>query len=131
MHAPLTIAPARPGDWTAVLDLVFQHLPIEQQRLRVANALNLLTSGDLVADGLLGAWDGDRLVGALVCLPLEGAGALFWPPQVVDGRDPASVADPLVRRALAWLDERGTKIAQAFVTSEELPFIQPLVRTGL
>ena len=95
MATPLTIAPARSQDWPEALDLLFQYLPPEARRLRCTATQNLLENGELLPAGLLLARQNVRLAAVLVCLPLQGASALFWPPQVVPGLDPIAVADPL------------------------------------
>ena len=108
------------------MSLVFQHLPEEARRNRCGNALSLLATGELAADGVIVAREKGRLVGAMVGVALAGASGLFWLPQALPGRDPWVVAEALVRYGLAWLRAKGAKLAQVFATADEMPFIGPL-----
>ena len=94
------------------------------------NALSLLATGELAADGVIVAREEGRLLGAMVGVALAGASGLFWLPQVSPGRDPTAVADALVRHGLAWLRAKGAKLAQVFATAEDMPFVGPLLRSG-
>lgn len=130
MSIALTITPAEASARADALDLVFQHLPAEERRQRCANAIAMFLGGEVPAQSLLVARHADKLLGALVCIPLPGASALFWPPQVAPGLEPALVADPLVRHALDQVGKGGAKIAQAIIASADLPLAEPLVRCG-
>jgi ribosomal protein S18 acetylase RimI-like enzyme len=121
---------ARAEEWDAVFRLIFQHLPVTERARRCDNALHLLRRGDLDPHGLF-VLRGveDVLRGALVCLPVPGRGALIWPPGAVeDGR--AAVEDMLVRHAVAWLRQRGAKLAQALLAPDEMFLADSLVRNG-
>lgn len=128
MRSSLTVSPARSDELAAAFDLVFQRLPNDERRNRAAVALRLIQAGDLLADGVLAARNESRLVGALVCLPLPGASALFWPAQSAPN-DPA-VEDALTDAARAWLRGRGVKLAQALLAPEETALAAPLLRNG-
>ncbi len=130
MSRTLTIAPARPEERAAAFRLIFQHLSAEDRQTRVANALNLVRRGELEPDGILVARSQDCVMGALVCLPVPGASALFWPPQTRTGRRQQAIEDRLVSHAAAWLRGRGAKLAQALLVPEEASLAGPLERNG-
>ena len=126
----LMIAPAAPADWPAALDLLFQHLPPDVRRQRCVSTQTLLETGELLPAGLRIARHDGRIAAVLICLPLKGNSALFWPPQVAPDCDPVAVLDPLIRHTLDWLQSLDTKLAQAFVATVELPLVAPLLRCG-
>jgi mycothiol synthase len=130
MASPLTVACARADELAPAFNLVFQQHPEAERQARVANALYLVGQGELAREGVWVARRGNRLIGALVCLPLVGASALIWPPQVTGDIDPTEAEDLLVRRSCAWLRGRGTKLTQALLTPEENHLAAPLVRNG-
>jgi ribosomal protein S18 acetylase RimI-like enzyme len=130
MPAPLTVGPAATAEWEAVADLLFQHLPPAQREARAANAQRLFRRGELEPEGVLAARDRDGLAGAAVCVPLRGASALVWPPQARPGPRRRLVEDRLLEAGLAWLRQRGARLAQALLAREELPQAGALLRHG-
>jgi ribosomal protein S18 acetylase RimI-like enzyme len=130
MSQALTIEPARPEEQADAFHLVFRHLPEEARAGRVANALGLVSSGELDPAGVLVARAGAGLAGALVCLPVPGASGLLWPPQAHDGPRREQVEDDLVRHASFWLRGRGAKLGQALLAPAEVPLAPPLERNG-
>ncbi|HEY7159479.1 MAG TPA: N-acetyltransferase [Gemmataceae bacterium] len=121
---------ARTEDWDSAFRLIFQYLPAEERGRRCANALHLLERGELDPQGVfvLRGVNG-VLRGALVCLPVPGGGALLWPPGAVD-EDRAATEDGLVCHAVAWLRQRGAKLAQTLLDSDETFLAKPLLRNG-
>jgi len=127
----VTVAPAGPADRTAALALAFWHLEPAERLARVGAALELIQRGELEPDGILGAWSGRRLVGAMIAAPVPGAGAAVWPPHIEsDTPDSDAVADRLVQAAVAWLRQRGTKLAQVLLDPEDTARAAPLQRHG-
>jgi mycothiol synthase len=125
-----TIESARPEDQAAAFRLVFQHLEDAERDLRVANALTLVGAGELEPEGIFVIRRGPELAGALVCVPLRGSSGLLWPPFVRSGPERTVQEDQLVRSALSWLRRRGAKLAQAVLSSAEVPLAVPLERNG-
>src|SRR5262249_3682306 len=124
---------ARPEEYPAVFALMFRQLRKAERRTRSANAQKLLASGDLDADGIIVLRSEGQIVGAVVAVPLPGAGGLVWPPQVVDGvgriSNPppqATLEDELVQEARRWLRQRGAKLAQTLVAPEDIALAGPL-----
>lgn len=126
----ISVRIARSPEWAEALGLAFRDEPPTEQQARVANALPMLRTGELDPEGLLVACDGRRLLGAMVCLPTAGAGALAWPPGVAPGPDQSRVQDVLVAAALDWLRRRGAKLAQVLLGSHETDRGTSLTRGG-
>src|SRR5437763_1767916 len=96
---------AKPADYVAALELLFQHFPAEEARERTTVALPLLHDAERQRLNLLVARTDDALVGAMLMQALPGGTGVVWPPQVAPAS--ASVEDDLIRTALAWLCARG------------------------
>jgi mycothiol synthase len=124
----MRITTAAPEQQAAAFALALEHLGEGIASTRVLNALTLLASGQIDPAGIFLAHDESRLCGVQVCVPLAGAGALFWLPKSKPAN--ATLEDHLVRVALNWLRGRGTKVAQALVSAPDAPGAQPLVRCG-
>jgi ribosomal protein S18 acetylase RimI-like enzyme len=125
-----TIHTAQPEEREAALRLVFQHLELEEQDARVANALRLVSSGELDPAGILVLRDKDPLAGALLCLPLPGAGGLIWPPSVKESALRGEKENQLMQTALAWLRSKGVKLVQAILQDQEVQLAGPLLQNG-
>jgi ribosomal protein S18 acetylase RimI-like enzyme len=121
--------PARTEDWAPALRLIFQHLPPTEREQRCANALHLLQRGELDPHGFFILRGPSGLRGALVCLPVPGRSALIWPPGVA-GAPRAPVEDALMVHAVAWLRQRGVKLAQTLLDPDEAALAAPLQRHG-
>jgi mycothiol synthase len=124
------VRPARPDEHAAALRLLFGEFATEEREQRVARALALLRSGDLDPAGLLVEHDADGLAGVLVCLPVPGASALFWPPRSISDADATAREDRLVAHGLRWVRERGAKLAQSLLTLDETLLGASLERNG-
>jgi len=124
------VSAARPDERLAALRIFFQHVFPAQLEARVANASALIARGELPPEGLLICRGGDVILGAITALPMAGAAALIWPPQVVNGVPPQAVEDALIRSAIAWLRQRGAKFAQALLAKTDVAHVQPLQRHG-
>jgi ribosomal protein S18 acetylase RimI-like enzyme len=123
-------APARPEELPDAFRLIFQDLPPGERTERVAHAVNHLREGRLDPEGVLVERGPAGLLGAIVCMPVAGAGALIWPPRSVGDGHELDREDRLVRRAVHWLRGRGAKLAQALLSPAEAPLAAPLRRNG-
>ncbi len=110
--------------------LVFQHVAAEDREARVANAVRMVQTGELIPEGVLVARRANQLLGALVCLPVAGAGGLVWPPQARPGPSQVAVEDQLVQHAASWLRSRGAKLAQSLLNPADVHLAKPLERNG-
>jgi ribosomal protein S18 acetylase RimI-like enzyme len=131
MMAGLRIAAAAWEEREAAFGLLFRQLPEPYRQERIANALRLVEAGEIDPGGVLVARGPGGLLGALVCVPLPGAGGLVWPPQVVPCGERDLIEDRLLEHGLTWLRRRGAKLAQALLTVPEQPLGPVLERNGL
>ena len=125
-----SVESARREEWTEAFSILFQRLTAAEQRQRVENALALVRRGELPPGGVFVARRGEQVLGAILCLPIAGAGGLIWPPQVKPLAERIAVEDRLVQCASSWLRAQGAKVAQALLTPEEVPMAPPLERNG-
>lgn len=121
---------ARPEDREAALRLVFQHLPASERDKRVANALHLIELGRLNSEGLFVVRSGQSVSGAMICLPIPGAGAQVWPPQTMSMARTGETETALIHHAVAWLRECGAKLGQALLGPDEVHLATSLQRNG-
>jgi ribosomal protein S18 acetylase RimI-like enzyme len=109
--------------------LLLRHLPELERAGCVARAVDLVHQGQLDPAGIFVLRGASTLLGAIVCAPVPGAGAVVWPPAVAGLLGPAE-EDLLVRAACDWLQQQGARIAQALLSDGEAPFARPLLRNG-
>ncbi|MBM4072245.1 MAG: GNAT family N-acetyltransferase [Planctomycetes bacterium] len=126
----LRIEAARPSERAQVLRLALGYLEGEELARRVAQAQMLVSEGELEADGILAAYIGQRMQGALVCALLAGAGGLVWPPFVRDVPERQSLEDQLLAAGCNWLRQRGARLAEALLGDREQPLSAALLRNG-
>jgi ribosomal protein S18 acetylase RimI-like enzyme len=130
MDRVIYVTAARPEDREAALCLVFFHLDASEREKRVANALHLMEAGKLNPAGLFVVRNQHGIRGAMMCMPIPGAGALVWPPRTQHIADAGSVEDELIRSAVSWVRQQGAKLGQALLAPNELPLAGPLERNG-
>src|SRR5262245_51491972 len=120
------IEPVQPAEWTAALEFVLARIPADDRPGHVAHCAQLLNEGVLDSRTFWIARDGrGTIVGGQICVMMEGSTCLFWLPE-----GPDDVADALVQIGLEECRVRDIKIAQIFVTAEELPLAQSFLRQG-
>jgi mycothiol synthase len=127
MHA--TPQPARTEDWAPAFRLIFNYLGPQECERRCANALYLIQRGELDPQSSFVLHGEVGLCGAIVCLPVPGHSALVWPPAAI-GEQRSTVEDTLVRHMVAWLRQRGVKLAQTLLAPEEVFLAGSLERNG-
>jgi ribosomal protein S18 acetylase RimI-like enzyme len=121
---------ARTQEWPAAFARLFQGASAELCQRRVQVALTMLRQGELDPRGVLVLADGNGVTGAILCLPIAGATALVWPPQVIAGPKAREREDALIGHAARWLQDQGIKLAQALLAPEEADTGRPLLRNG-
>jgi ribosomal protein S18 acetylase RimI-like enzyme len=126
-----TPEPARTDELAAAFRLIFHSLGPKEAGVRVANALHLVQRGEIDPRGVFVLRGPTGLLGALVCLPVPGASGLLWPPGTVDDDRRREREDLLLQHTLAWLRQRGVKLAQTLLAPEEMFLARPLERNGL
>jgi mycothiol synthase len=130
MAFPFVCEPARPEETPNAFRLIFGYLSDKDRDVRVANAVRLVHERELEASGILVARAGRDLLGAMVCLPVPGASALVWPPQVLPQTNRTVIEDRLLQYARSWLKQRGCKLAQTMLAAHESCLAIPLERNG-
>lgn len=130
MRPSVAVEPAPAEDLLVAFRLIFQHAAPDEREARAANALRLVHEGELDPAGVFIVRCAKELLGALVCLLVPGAGALVWPPQTAAFDRPEQVEDELVRHAIAWVRQRGAKLAQTLLAPQESYLAAPLLRNG-
>jgi len=118
------------SEWGPACRLLFGHLPPEDRTLRESTALDMLQRGELNPEGFFVLPGPAGLRGSLLCLVIPGAAGLFWLPGVSPSETDTSIADTLVRHAVAWLRQQGVKLIQCLLIAEEEPRAEPLLRGG-
>jgi ribosomal protein S18 acetylase RimI-like enzyme len=114
-----------PAERLAALRMMFAHLGESACAHRVANVYDLISAGEIDAEGIFVARHGGALQGVFVCIPMPGASALVWPPR----GDPA-VFDALIAEGLGWLRRRGMKLAETIVAVADADTLAPLAAHG-
>jgi mycothiol synthase len=130
MNAVFITEPAKSEELRAVFRLVFSHLGSREREQRVTNALHLIQLGEIDPEGVIVARLGPDLLGGVVCLPVAGASALFWPPQAIPGEHQEAAEDALLAMAKEWVRGQGARLAQTLLAPQEHPLAKPLERNG-
>jgi mycothiol synthase len=123
-----TLRPAGPRERRAALALLYHYLAADEQSRRLAAVRAAIASDDIDPNGLLVAVARRRIVGAVLAIPLPGAHALLYPPQVVG--DDAALAERLLAQSLAWLHARGTRLVQSLASDNDMAHFAALPRAG-
>jgi GNAT superfamily N-acetyltransferase len=121
---------ARPDEHGEALRLLFRDIPESERDKRITTALELLRTGELDPDGLFVERSEIGLAGVLICLPVPGASALFWPPRSIADSDSEGREDRMLATALSWVRSRGAKLSQSLLATEEVPLAASLLRNG-
>jgi mycothiol synthase len=130
MPQTLVAEQARPEELTSAFQLLFQHVSAAERPGRVANALRLVRQGEFSPAGVWVVRQEHELIGALVCLPVAGASALIWPPQVRRGAATRSIEDLLLQSATTWVRGSGAKLGQTLLAQDERHLSASLERNG-
>ena len=130
MEPKPAVEPARPEEQAEALRLLFCDLPSDEREQRVARVLGLLRTGELSAAGILIERGTSGPTGVLVCLPVPGASALFWPPRSVTDSEAVAREDRLLAEGLRRVRQGGAKLAQAMLAPDEMPLAPALERNG-
>lgn len=103
------------------LRLLFSRFPLEEQPMRLEEALRSAESGQLDLSGLFLAEESEMAVGAtLIMLQSDGV-ALVWPPVMsCQAQDVNKVETELMKRVNAEVDNAGAKLAQCLLTPDDV-----------
>jgi mycothiol synthase len=131
MHGPAPVPePARPEEWAEVFRLLFAGRDPRDRDDLVANALALLRRGEIDPDGLLVVRGSRGLIGAVACQPVPGRSGILFPPHTSPDQPAEALEDALLGRAIAWLRERGARLAQVMLADGEAGHAPALLRNG-
>jgi len=125
---PATMAPVAPDRLPQALSLVFSRLDPEARERRVNTLLDDIRAGRISGDGVLAAWRGDQLVGAMFAQTQVGRTAVTWPPSVVPG-EPSQTLDSLMEATLRRLADEDVRVVHALLDSAT-PDDNALLRRG-
>jgi mycothiol synthase len=126
----LAVTSAKPAEFPAVLNLVFQGFAPGERVAATAQAVRLLATAELDPGGLLAARENGQLVGAMLAIATPGAVGLVWPPQALQASDVGTVEDALIGEAHKRLRQLHVKLAQVLLQSRELTLSDSLIRNG-
>ena len=111
---PPTLAPITPDELPRALSLIFNRLEPEARERRVNTLLDDIRAGRISGDGVLAAWRGDRVVGAMFSEMQVGRTAVTWPPSVVPG-EPCQTLDSLMEATLRRLADENVRVVHALL----------------
>ena len=124
------IAVARPEQQGEVLNVVFgQQMTPAQRAQQIVELTRPPGADDRALDGLLGAWRGDQLVGAVWGQIQPGCSAAIWPPRLQAG-EPPETADALLHELLRELATRGLRIVQTLLRPQDQDDFQRFTAAG-
>src|SRR3989304_2346872 len=107
----LRICPVLPNDRSAGFDLLLSYMPPEERSKQKQLFQSTLVTNNLTAEGLLGAYRGEKLVGAVFSQIQPGKTAQVWLPRLVENEE-KNTAVMLLRHCGEWLDQKQICLAQ-------------------
>ncbi len=107
----LVIRPVASTDYPVAWNFVFRTLTAEDRAEQTRYFQTLAAESPLVGEGLIGAYRGDRLVGAVFANILPGQVAQVYRPQC-EIAEPIAISHSLMEALNVWLAERGPLTAQ-------------------
>jgi ribosomal protein S18 acetylase RimI-like enzyme len=113
----------------AALDRALEALPPKERAAARDDLLAGVARGERSLDGLLAAWQGHDVAGAVWSERHAGHAAGIWPPQVAD-EAPERLADVLLARALAELASENVTMVQCLALTDAGLDAQRLQRAG-
>lgn len=103
------------------LRLLFSRFPLDEQPVRLEEALKSADSGRLDLDGLLLAEESGLAVGATLMMPQADGVALVWPPVMsCQAQNVSLVEQQLMNRLCEEVDQAGSKLAQCLLTPDDV-----------
>ncbi len=127
--ASFTIGPPPPELERRALERAYEALPVAQRKSAVDETLQAAERGERSLDGLLAAWRGNQLAGALWSEIYPGENAVVWMPQLADGA-PRELGDALLDRSLSWLKNQGVELIQSLLATDAGDDAERLQRAG-
>lgn len=128
--AMIRIGAAPPRDYEAALELLFDRLSPTERKIIIKDVLQSLTSERIVRHGLLAAWNGSKLAGAVLYAIQRDRTAFVWPPRLRPEETDRTIADALVAALVAGVDAASAWIAQALLDPAARDDAEALDRNG-
>ena len=102
------------------LRVLFARFPVEEQQLRLDEALAAAERGQLKLEHLLLATEGELPVGAALSMNQSDGVTLVWPPVTTcQATDPTDVEHALMRQLCANIDHSSSVMAQALTSPQD------------
>jgi len=115
MSSETRIARADRAQWFATLHLVFSHLAEPERQQQVSRILSEAEAGRESLEGLWGAYEGGRLMGAGLAIIQPGRTASVWLPRSPRGENAEPIAEQLLAAVDEWLFGQDVQLAQVLV----------------
>jgi ribosomal protein S18 acetylase RimI-like enzyme len=125
----LRIGPVLPAGQDEALRLLLTRVAPAERPQQMAALAAAAAASEGGVNGLLGAYRGERLVGAVFFQVQPGKTATVWPPQVAAGEE-AAITGRLLDTACNALAQLGTRTAQALTETDAQPEAEVLSRAG-
>jgi mycothiol synthase len=126
---PLRIGPASPGERDAAVRLICHQLPKPDSRQPTDGAVTAIATVAGSREGLLGAWRGGQLVGAVLFHVQPGRIAGLWPPHII-ANEPPGTAAALLDAASRELAAQNVRVVQALAETDAQPGAELLRQSG-
>src|SRR5262245_53111235 len=94
----------------------FQHLSEPEQAAKLRIAREMISRGELDAQGIWVAIDGTGMAGAMIVAATPGPIGIVWPPRCrISLANSLPVQDALVRATVNWLQSKNVRLAQTLL----------------
>jgi ribosomal protein S18 acetylase RimI-like enzyme len=125
-EAALRVQPATDDDRAGALGLVFAHLPADELKRRVAQALSLVDSPTIT---VWTAHRGEQLAAAALIEMQPGKTAIISPPQPSGEQSPSAIRELLIQ-VIAILPRQHVRLAQVFLPNNRRTEESMLIDAG-
>ncbi|MGY8771614.1 MAG: GNAT family N-acetyltransferase [Pirellulales bacterium] len=126
----LTISPVKPDQYAAALYLVLGASSSSASAGQIASMMAAQRQGKIDFTGLLGAFRGQKIVGAAWANVQAGKVSSLWPAEILES-EPEETATQLHQAALDFLSQQDLSLVQALVNPDKQTAFTRLEQTGL
>ena len=126
----LTIFPVKPDQYAAALYLVLGAANSSSNATQIASMMAAQRLGKIDFTGLLGAFRGQKLVGAAWATVQAGKVASLWPAEILES-EPEATATQLHQAAIEFLEPQDLSMVQALVDPSRQTALTRLQQSGL
>lgn len=130
---PLESRVCRQQEWAEALRILYAHLPESEQEEHIYQLVTSAAQGDIRLEGLIGCWDQDRMVGAILCIPSPGRSVVAWPPRFLRAATHAEIST--IRHSLfqgmrQYASTEKARLAQVLLATHEQENVNALEAEG-